>query len=616
MPRWVASIFALALVAGSLHFFLARRGAGPEVRIGADGRYYWAYLTSLALDHDLDFENQYANPESGNYYKYSKTPTGRYANPFTMGPAVLWLPFFAVGHGVAKLVSPLQAVHGTSHVEQLITLYGSVIYSFLAGLLAYFMAARRHGPGAALSGALCAMAGGPLLQYSLNQPAYAHAPSAFAVVLLLFFWDRGRGERSVRGWVLIGALIGLAMLVRTQNMVFAAPALVEGIARVIKGTRQGGAKGLVGAALGPTCGALTALLVFFPQALAWKVIYGSWFTVPQGPGYMQWAEPLWAETLFSSRNGLFPHAPLWALGVLGLLAMARRDPPLFAALLGTLALAALVNGASSDWSGGGAFGGRRYDGIVAHVTLGVSALVRALVDNVERRPRRAAGLSIALVILFFIAFNYLMADEYRKHRIPPSESKDMLGLYNRVFLRMARTAWKGGNPLSWPAAWAFAWRTGAPASSYDEVVGRFFLTDFRVEKYRARSEPKKDALALGDPAHAKFIVHGFGPLRKEGNITVRPAVGSSSRLIVPTNHDGGAAMRLVGKALLSGTLRVLWNGHQVATSSLVAGEAVDLPFELDRETLRRGINVIELVHDGVPPRAEAVLYQALQMEER
>src|SRR5207244_2965466 len=163
-----------------------------------------------------------------------KTPTGKLANPFPIGPAILWMPFFVVAHGVAAIARPAHWRDGTSSVHQLITLYGSFLYAFAAMLLAYALARRRVGAGAAMTAA-------------------------------------------------VGGEGGRALLRRRWE---------------------------------PMVGAACAFVVFLPQVIAWHVIFGTWFGIPQGAGYMQWAHPLWAETLFSSRNGLFPYAPLWAVGML------------------------------------------------------------------------------------------------------------------------------------------------------------------------------------------------------------------------------------------------------------------------------------------------------------
>src|SRR5438552_1720015 len=94
-PRWVLS----GLFLFSLLFFLALLRV-PRVDgqlLGSDGVYYYVYLRSLVIDHDLDFTNEYT------YYHVStatapKTPTNLAPNKYAIGPALLWMPFFLAAH--------------------------------------------------------------------------------------------------------------------------------------------------------------------------------------------------------------------------------------------------------------------------------------------------------------------------------------------------------------------------------------------------------------------------------------------------------------------------------------------------------------------------------------
>ena len=45
-PPWVIVLFAALFLCGSLRFFVAKRGpqAKPEVAVGTDGRYQWAFI--------------------------------------------------------------------------------------------------------------------------------------------------------------------------------------------------------------------------------------------------------------------------------------------------------------------------------------------------------------------------------------------------------------------------------------------------------------------------------------------------------------------------------------------------------------------------------------------
>src|SRR5690606_17785066 len=122
-------------------------------------------------------------------------------------------------------------------------------------------------------------------------------------------------------------------------------------------------------------GALVSLTAFAPQLLAWKALYGEYVSSPQGPGFMWWTEPAWSEVLFSSRNGLLPWSPLYALAGAGLFVGLRRSPRLAAALLVAVALQVLANGAAWDWWAGGSFGGRRFDSTFIAFCFGLGCLL-------------------------------------------------------------------------------------------------------------------------------------------------------------------------------------------------------------------------------------------------
>ena len=122
--------------------------------------------------------------------------------------------------------------------------------------------------------------------------------------------------------------------------------------------------------------------------MAWKVLFGVYVTVPQGPGYLDWSSPHLRDVLFSANHGLFATSPALLLGLLGLVLHLRRDPALAGGALLTLAALAWTNGAVADWDweGGDAFGARRFDVAVPLLAVGLAAL-RA------RRPRPSAGRS-------------------------------------------------------------------------------------------------------------------------------------------------------------------------------------------------------------------------------
>src|SRR5262249_36156974 len=180
------------------------------------------------------------------------------------------------------------------------------------------------------------------------------------------------------------------------------------------------------------------------------------------------------------------------------------------------------NGAVMDWWGMLSLGGRRFDGFLFPVTLGIAEAFAAFVRLVERRPRFVAiAALVSLTTVVSTCGAYLTWDAHYG-RLGNNFSRDTLTDYTGEAQKVLRdTVWRWGNPLSWPGAWVFAWRTGAPAARYEEVVGNHFLEDFpRAFK---RLEP---ALGFNQRGHEKFLVSGFGPRGKDG---YRRVIGSRAR---------------------------------------------------------------------------------------
>lgn len=595
---------------GSMYFITVEteKYRTPTVRASGDGRYYYAYVVSMVLDRDLDFANQYAHPKMANAWGFRKTDTGRYANPFYIGSALMWMPTFLVAHGVSLVVEK-DGEAGFSDVHQMITLYASFLYVLGAGLLAYAMARRRFGQGPALLGMTVAFLCGPLLQYAVHQPSFSHGPSAFTVAAVLFVWDTGRESRGRRGWLLAGGLVGLSMAVRPSNVVFAVPLLVEGIRTVVGALRRREWNRLAA----PSFGAVAVIGAFLPQMIAWNRIFGWRFGVPQGGEYMYWTEPMILDALFSSRNGLVPYAPLWGLGLVGLIAVVRRERELGLWLGTTFLLAAWVNGAAADWWAIGSVGHRRFDGLVVHVTVGLSLLAALVFHWVEVRPRAATAAGLGCVVGLFAWFNAVSIDEWtRRTRFRERDSNEMLSFYTDGIRRMWKPMFKYGNPLSLPGALAFWARTGASPKKYEAVVGPTLLDGPLVSRFQRRDPRQRADVRFGDPGHERWLDGGFGPARKEGDVQIRPLVGRG-RLLLPLNNAGPVDFRLSGRAMVDGTLVMSMNGDRLGTVPLRAGQPLDAPFTAPDDIARRGVNVLELRVEG-SSAAETVLLRSLHME--
>jgi len=566
MPRsharaiWIATAALAALASAA--FAAGKDDWGRSLREPtADAAYYYAYLPSLVLDGDLDLANQYQ--VTGNWYRLGTTPIGRPGNVFGIGPAVFALPAFVVGHGLARLAG--DRGDGFSRWETTLVLWTSIPMSLGALVLAARLARRRVGSAfAGYTGAVAAAVAGPLLYYAIRQPGYAHPCAALFATLLIERWDAsyGAAPRSLRTWLVLGAAAGAAALARPQLAVWA---LVLPAA-AFDDVRRRGQVGFARLAGRWALAAAAAALVVLPQLAAWQALYGAWYVVPQGPGFLRWDAPAWTETLLSSRNGLLPWAPLYAPMALGVLALARRGVRLPLALLLGLFGQAIVNGAAWDWWAGGSFGGRRFDSCYAVFAVGAAALIAAGVRVMARRgaARVAVGLGFSAAALIALATVELAArTSVNSARIGGGQAAAAVWR-TRVGGVRGQLAAALSSAANAPARAAFAWRHGVELGAYDRLVGVHVLG----ETYPGlNSYPDK----LRDTIPAP------------GAMTA-PSV----QLLVGLNRTGTVALRVPVEG--AGQVAVTWNGGATAARDIAGRGTV----ELAGLAPLRGINTLEI----------------------
>ncbi|MBI2840851.1 MAG: hypothetical protein HYX75_21245 [Acidobacteria bacterium] len=149
--------------------------------IGGDGLCYYAYLRSAALHGDLDFTDEFGDYSFGTPGLPDprlKTATGLVGNPFSIGPAILWAPFFTLGHSIALLRGHTTDGYSKPYVDAVIP--GTELYALL-GLTLCVATIRLLVPGSAATFAVIGLwLASPLTEYFRHEGSMSHAHSDFA----------------------------------------------------------------------------------------------------------------------------------------------------------------------------------------------------------------------------------------------------------------------------------------------------------------------------------------------------------------------------------------------------------------------------------------------------
>src|SRR5208282_5542471 len=203
-------------------------------------------------------------------------------NHFTVGPAILWSPFFLTAHGgvlLARAFGSSVAADGFSAPYRIAMALATAFYGFLGLLLSFRLARQYVEDRWALLATIAIWWASSLPVYMYFNPSWSHAHSAFVVALFLWYWHETRDTRTLVQWILLGAIGGLMLDVYYANVMLFAILPFEAL-------REYGAAFRKSTPSGPTVAQLlvrhaafaaTFLIFLLPTFIAHRIIYGSFF---------------------------------------------------------------------------------------------------------------------------------------------------------------------------------------------------------------------------------------------------------------------------------------------------------------------------------------------------
>jgi hypothetical protein len=373
--------------------------------VNPDGIGYYAYVRSLFLDKDLNLLNEFEALGMIPPFIY-RTSTDLIGNQYPIGSAVLWAPFFLLGHGYTLLSRYFYPIpvnpDGYSVFYFIFIALGTSFYGILGLFLVYEVGKRLFPPRIVLLAVFLIIFGTPFFYYLFIQPTLAHVNSFFTLSLFLYVWFFTRNNRTLWQWTLLGLAAGLMGLVRTQNLVFILLPLLEPMNR---GWRMEDGESKIDFLssifnLRSLIFLASLLFALIPQMLTWQALYGTPFSSTHGTMNLSFQEwHLW-ELLFSPFHGLFFYAPLLLLTLPGFYILAEKDFLLGTTLFAIFLFQILLNSWALYWWSGYAFGSRFFVDYTFLFILALAAFIH----------RRSSLLNLLSSILLggFTLWNFLL----------------------------------------------------------------------------------------------------------------------------------------------------------------------------------------------------------------
>jgi hypothetical protein len=470
--------------------------------VTTDGVIYLTQLRSVLFDGDLDVAAEFAF--------LAQPPRPSHVVP--IGPTIVWLPLYlavAVVHWLARVIGIAAPEGGVSLGLTLPYIRAALVSSFALGAAGLFVVhahmRREFSPGIALGATSLIFAATPLIWYMVYEPSMTHAASfGFVAVFVVASAALSNVRMTAAASVLLGVLLGLAVMTRPQEAVFAlVPALVLAFAREPVSVRVAAALRLAGWAL---VGVAPFLVL---QAVHSAILLNREpFALVGGGGYLDFANSRWAETLWSSWHGFFSWTPVTYVAFVAMIAYLRWNPAWAVAAVLTVLIMAWVNGSTADWSGGWSFGGRRFISVLPLLAPGAAVVIWALV----RRPL----IALALVGVATTGWNVLLIRQHLEGALDAQQPSSFTGIIRRQ--ATLATAPPFVYPFAFPANVVFAWRTGLPLDAYD-LLG---------------SESLRPAMTIEmDAATDRFLAGGWGARATDPFGTLRWIDGDRAEVILP-----------------------------------------------------------------------------------
>jgi len=227
---------------------------------------------------------------------------------YTLGVALLQSPFYMLFRGATELLGA--KYEPFEDVDHAVVLVAGPVYSCLGLVLLYLIFRRTARDSTTLFLLVILYAGSNLFYYTIGDPGMSHVYSFFLFASLLFQLNVLDPFRSRRHhFALVGATLGLIVLIRPTNLIFVAAAIL--LSNPLHLWRMLSWRSVL-FTISAGC------IIWLPQLLYWKFAFGSFLTWPYtGEGFTELTSPHFAKFLFSTNNGVIPYTPLFLLFIVG-----------------------------------------------------------------------------------------------------------------------------------------------------------------------------------------------------------------------------------------------------------------------------------------------------------
>jgi hypothetical protein len=408
----------------------------PHLLISWDIFGYYLYLPFTFIYNDLGLKDfsvvqdiiaKYQNTST--FYQALPRPEGYYVMKYPMGMAVLYLPWFVIGH-IWALAGTYEA-DGFSYPYQMSLLYGSFIYTVI-GLIYFRKAMRRFFNPVVVSILLVGIVFGTnymVLTVYHGQGLMSHNYLFFLFSLILWVTIRWHEKPSLKYAAGLGILIGLSALSRPTEILVAGIPLLWNIY-----DKRSLIEKIKLYWLRWKDVLLTGFLILFFgsfQLIYFKILTGSFLYNSYGGNAgegMEFFSPYIWQVLFSYRKGWLLYTPLMALALIGFVSLFKSRKEIFFSIFIFFLISFYVIASWSCWWYADCFSQRAVIPMYVFLAIPLGVLIERMLH--QKIWKKALFL---LLLLLLISFNQFQSWQFLHGVI--NSSRMTKEVYHAIFLR-------------------------------------------------------------------------------------------------------------------------------------------------------------------------------------
>lgn len=366
-----------------------------EATISWDVFGYYLYLPAAFIYDDLarlGFKEEIMEKyhPAGDFHHAVEQPDGKWVMKYPIGMALVYFPFFLLGH-IWALLSEYPP-DGFSWPYQFALSMGMIVYSAI-GLLVVRKILRKYFEDVVVAIVLgIIVLGTNYLNYVAIDGAMPH--NVLFTFYAIILWLTIEWHENPRWWIagLLGLAIGWATIIRPTELM---SAMIPGLWGIYnKDTLISKVQLLLKKYPHVLLLGAGVLVMGLFQMIYWKIHSGSFLYYSYGDFGFYWSRPYIKEGLFSYKKGWFMYTPIMIFAMLGFIPLFTNHRSKFLPVIAYFLINIYVVFAWEIWWYGGSFGARALVQSYAILTLPLAAFVTFMLKR-----RVVAIICIALMIM-------------------------------------------------------------------------------------------------------------------------------------------------------------------------------------------------------------------------